>query len=175
MRGGVQTMNKNAGFTLIELLVVVLIVGILAAVAVPQYELSVEKARAVRAMPLLRNIFLAQDRSEMATGTRSGNDEDWDITIPYTVKTEFSPGHFRYKVSDMGVFTIYETGTIIFSGKGYTIDYYGRPKSEALSGGAIAICYPYQTGTLGERVCRSLGRKLERVSGAGTPCYAVDY
>ena len=60
---------KNAAFTLIELLVVVLIIGILAAVAVPQYQKAVEKSRIVRLLPQLRSLKDQLEVYYMANGT----------------------------------------------------------------------------------------------------------
>ena len=51
---------KNKAFTLIELLVVVLIIGILAAIALPKYEKAVVKARFAEALINLKAIADAQ-------------------------------------------------------------------------------------------------------------------
>ena len=60
-------MNKK-GFTLIELLVVVLIIGILAAMAMPAYFKAVERSRTAEADTMIGSVVNAQQRYKMKTG-----------------------------------------------------------------------------------------------------------
>ncbi|WP_424245490.1 prepilin-type N-terminal cleavage/methylation domain-containing protein [Elusimicrobium posterum] len=101
------------GFTLIELLVVVLIIGILAAIALPQYTKAVDKSRMAQAFITLRDISAAQDIHLMQTGSFPESFSDMDIEIKgdtllcsalgLAAKECISSGKFAFAIFDNGL------------------------------------------------------------------------
>ena len=71
--------NNKKGFTLIELLVVVLILGILAAMAMPQYFKAVERSRMSEAVSLLGSIAGAQQRKYLQINKYAGTFTGLDV------------------------------------------------------------------------------------------------
>ncbi len=77
--------QKKSGFTLIELLVVVLIIGILSAVALPQYQVAVTKSRLATLIPVVSSLVTNLDMYYLANGTyptSSDGNFPLDIALP---------------------------------------------------------------------------------------------
>jgi len=72
----------NKGFSLIELLVVVLIIGILAAIALPQYKIAVEKSKASQGFILIKTIDESVRSYYLATGDYPTDFDQLDIALP---------------------------------------------------------------------------------------------
>ena len=85
MKSNVAKTSCKQGFTLIELLVEVLNIGILAAIAVPQYKLAVAKSKYVQLMVMGNSIWQAEKMYYLANGKYTSNLNELDMDFFPTV------------------------------------------------------------------------------------------
>ena len=93
--------QTNTGFTLIELLVVVLIVGILTAVALPQYTTAVEKSRSAEALTLMDAISNSAQRHRLQKDVWPGGFAYLDVEIPKINNNTYGGKNFKMTMGPM--------------------------------------------------------------------------
>lgn len=158
------------GFTLLELMVVVFIIATLAAIALPNYEMAVERSRATTGLLLAEQIARANDAYYSEMNSYANDMKDLDIKIDGTGQppqlndpTDTADGlnRVRTKFFEVGVATAY-------SYKGFANAYpLGSKYIIAVKNDGTAVCGVYSAADTVKygKLCTSMGGKPSPSAG----------
>ena len=109
--------RSNKGFTLIELMIVVVIIGILAALAIPRFMASTTKSKQSEAKQLLKQVYVMQRAYRQEYDTYWGNGVTADAANPNNFSRIdvqiMTTSRYSYAiVSDATTFTVTGTGNL---------------------------------------------------------------
>jgi prepilin-type N-terminal cleavage/methylation domain-containing protein len=79
-----RNLRNNKGFTLIELMIVVVIIGILAAIAIPKFNAVSKNAKQAEAGPILKQICTLAATYKDQIGSDAGSVADLESKVGYT-------------------------------------------------------------------------------------------
>ncbi len=126
-----KRLRETSAFSLVEMAVVVVIVGILASMALPRFQVTIEKMRSAEGVNILTALLGAQQRFAAENGGAfTANMADLDITIPaspnFNVPTVAAVNPLasiqRIDTADSGIdgytLSVSSTGTITCAGGG---------------------------------------------------------